>query len=170
MSVDDLDPSRRDTRLPRKGDKVVAAPNGPGCIEGVVVSYVAQRVTIRTEGKHGLVHPEFSRFTWNARRRVWVCWPLDVVREVRNWDRLDDRLMRPNLGIAQIGDYVVLAGIGGGWVVKQVGNAAPITGAGAIFQKLKSYVIATAKGRVEVDAGNLSYNSETRIWSGRANA
>lgn len=170
MAVDELIPEPSGMRLPRRGDKVVAGSKSKDCIAGIVQAYASRRLTVKTGTKHGLVHMEMSRFTWSSRRRAWVCWAPEVLREVKAWERLDNYVKPLVSDFAAVGDYVLI-GKRGGWVTKVLGQSTPSARApGMIFNTVKGYVVVTKDGPVEIDRDGVAYDSERRLWRTREGA
>ena len=170
MAVDELIPEPSGMRLPRRGDKVVAGAKTSNCVSGVVQAYTSRSLTIKTGTKHGLVHMDMARFTWSNRRRAWVCWSTEVLREVKSWERLDTYVKPSVSDFAAVGDYVLI-GKRGGWVTKVLGQATPSDRApGMIFNTVKGYLVSTADGSVELDRDGVAYDSERRLWMTREGA
>lgn len=158
-------------RLPRRNERVIAAPYAkpPECVDGVVTACVNGRVSVKTETRHGAVHVELSNFTWSPRRKAWVWWPKDVIKQVRALDKLDDTAALPRIReFAAIGDFVLLDGRAT-WVVRHQGRPAAI-GAGANITRLQGYVLLTAKSEVQVDAESVRYDHGRRLWTGSRRA
>lgn len=154
-------------RLPRRGDKVVAAPKAPGCFTGTVNAYASQRLSVKTDGKHGLVHIEFSRFTWSPRRKAWVCWPMDVIKTIKALEKMDEAPMLPRpKDFAGVGDFM-LVDKRAGWVKRLQGRptALPEQRTSSMnITAMRGYIVGTAKGDVTVEVDRARYEVERRLW------
>lgn len=162
-AVEATDPNAR--RLPRRGDKVVAAPKAPDCVSGEVISYSDKRIAINTRGPEGKVYMEMTRFTWSTRRRAWVCWPKDVIAISKRIDQDEARLIRV-IDYAQIGMWVLYHGRVC-WVMRHQTKPVPLEKAKAVGSKLRAYILSTPHGPVTLPAEDCQYDSQRRMWIGR---
>jgi len=155
-------------RLPRRGDDVVAARhNAPGCVSGVVQAYASMRLSVKTSGEQGLVHLPFGRFSWREKARVWMCWPQDVVKLMKDLDRLDD--IPPRIvPLAAVGDYVHYDGRAA-WVVKLLSKSVPMA-PGVMINKADGYKLCTRHGPVDVTEDQMRFDDAARTWVVRASA
>lgn len=150
----------QERRLPRRQDKVVAAPYLREAVSGEVIAYVSGRVNVKTDGKHGNVSLPFERFTWSVRRRAWVCWPQDVIRTIKKMDQ-DEPMVTRRREFAAVGEMVSVDG-SCTWVKRLIG--APVPVGTTLMNSIRAYVLSTSRGDVTLETEFVCYDSERRMW------
>lgn len=154
---------------------MVAAPHSTNGVSGEVTTFYSprpvqrgsppssSRVSVRTSTDRGVVHVEFAQFTWSTRRRAWVCWPKDVVRTIKNLEKLDESVFMPRLAsFAALGDFILVGGKVG-WVMRHLGRPVDLS-AGIIFTGLRGYAVSTCAGVIELDAADVTFDPGRRMW------
>jgi hypothetical protein len=171
MSLAEYASPAEPARLPRRGDPVIKPrhlrQDASDCISGLVTGYGHDRLSVVLTSTKQVVHMEMSRFTWSRKRQAWVCWPKEVVREMRNLERLDTQAtVRRAHGTALVGDFVML-GKKVGWIGKLVVGGDKVH-TGMIFHSLKGYRVSTPVGVVVLASDSVIYDPARRVWSARA--
>ena len=153
-----------DARQPRCGDKVVSAPYGNVDVEGIVVSASASRLTLRSP-KDGRLTIPLNRFTWKPKAKHWVCWPADIVRQMKIIEQADEDHSRARFGLTpMLGDYCRV-GTKSGWISRLYAKPVKADGAkGIIFHHFAGYEITTCDGPVQVESDNLTFDADERRW------
>ena len=152
-------------RQPRRGDAVIPARFGDVQIEGVVVSYLAGRLTLQSPRDGRLTLP-IHRFTWKPKAKHWVCWPGDMQRLMKAVLQADEDHARARYGLEpKVGDFA-LVDDKSGWISRFYAKPVEASpGVGAIFHQFAGYEITTARGSVRVESDKIAFDAEARRWT-----
>lgn len=159
-------PDELPPRRPRHHDSVFAARhNAPDCVNGIVLKFLGETVSVRTQTKRGTVHMDASRFTWSIKRHGWVCWPQDVVRTIKRLEQDDALLPRPS-EYAPIGSFILVDGRAG-WVTRLLGKPVEFAGGVGQMDAIRAYVVSTRDGEFSMELPEVRFDGTRRIWIGR---
>ena len=163
-----VEESNRDAhpqRLPRRGDKLIAAPFSLSPFEGEVATFQNNEISVKA--KEGFspqtIRVPFTQVTWKPKSRCWVYWPKDVLRISR---AVDDATL-PILGHhPRFGEAVRVDGALG-FIKRLLGRPVALASDGMVMNSMRGCVVSLKGSEVEVLLDDMRYDGDARMWFGR---
>lgn len=164
-----VEESHRDAhpqRLPRRGDKLVAAPFSQNAFVGEISVFNNNEISVLvTEGRTPQTfRVPFTQVTWKPKKRCWVYWPKDVLRIAR---AVDDAVLpllghHPRFGEAFRVDGRV------GFIKRLLGRPVALASDGMVMNSMRGCVVSLKGSEVDVLLEDMRYDGDARMWVGRS--